>query len=142
MWHVSSSRNRASIEQFGLDWTRMGAARGIAGSTRPENDGIFLGVDRHEADYFVRMNNTGGPVDVWEVRGVDPDDLLDNGSGYGYLPAVIDRDRLTLVRTDVAPVEPEPDDESTSDAYASALTITFDDGTTPTDPDVSVQPRA
>jgi hypothetical protein len=23
-------------------------------------------------DFFVRMNNTGGPVDMWAVDGIDP----------------------------------------------------------------------
>jgi hypothetical protein len=42
LFHVSSAANRKSILAHGLDWTRMGAARGIAGSTTPEQEGVFL----------------------------------------------------------------------------------------------------
>lgn len=102
-FHVTSTANRASIRRHGLDWSRMGAARGIAGSTAAEVQGCFLAEDEFTADWFVRMNNTGGPVDVWEVSGVDDGDLLEL-SGYAYLPATIHRGQLRLVRTDVPPV--------------------------------------
>jgi len=29
------------------------------------------------------MNNTGGPVDVWEAHGVDPDTLMQSPEGSG-----------------------------------------------------------
>lgn len=102
MFHVSSVRNRRSIEAYGLDVSRMGVAPGIAGSTRPEADGIFLSTDEWDANYFVRMNNTGGPVDVWQVDGVDAELMLGNGTGYFYLPGRIPPDRVTLVRRDLA----------------------------------------
>ena len=35
LYHVTSVLNRESIAQHGLDWRRMGAARGIAGSRAP-----------------------------------------------------------------------------------------------------------
>ena len=35
LFHVTSAANRESIRSHGLDWTRMGAARGIAGSMTP-----------------------------------------------------------------------------------------------------------
>ena len=70
-WHVTSTRNRQSILEHGLDWRRMAFAPGIAGSTVPEQEGCFLSSTEFESDFFVRMNNTGGPVDVWEARGVD-----------------------------------------------------------------------
>jgi hypothetical protein len=101
MYHVSSSRNRESIRTHGLDWSRMGEARGIAGSPVAEEAGCFLCRDDWEADYFVRMNNTGGPVDVWEVHGVDADDLIDAGAGYEYLPRVVPPEQLRLVRAGV-----------------------------------------
>jgi hypothetical protein len=41
-FHVTSSLNRVSIQQYGLDWRRMRLAPGIAGSRQPEEDGIFL----------------------------------------------------------------------------------------------------
>jgi len=40
LFHVSSVANRDSILAYGLDWTRMGAAPGIAGSLAPEADGF------------------------------------------------------------------------------------------------------
>ena len=99
--HVTSVRNRASIEAHGLDVRRMGAARGIAGSSRPEQDGCFV-VPDEEADFFVRINNTGGPVDVWEVD-VDPEALVEDDGGFAWFPGTVDRSRLRLVRRDVPP---------------------------------------
>ena len=101
-FHVSSSRNRASITEHGLDSERM-AAVGIAGSPTPEVPGVYLCRDEVEADWFVSMNNTGGPVDVWGVDGVDPGSLVDNGSGHHYLPGTVPADRLTLLRRDLPP---------------------------------------
>ena len=101
MFHVSSSHHRPSILVHGLDWSRMGDVRGIAGSNRPEEEGCFLCRDRQEADWFVPMNNTGGPVDIWAVDNVDPRELVDAGSGYSYLPGAILRDRLVLIEQDL-----------------------------------------
>ena|SRR6516165_606939 len=70
LFHVSSAANRESILAHGLDWTRMGVARGLAGSTAAEEEGVFLCRDQFEARFFVDMNNTGDPVDVWAVTGV------------------------------------------------------------------------
>jgi hypothetical protein len=96
LFQVSSAANRESILAHGLDWTRMGAARGIAGSTAPEQEGVFLCRDEFEAGFFVRMNNTGGPVDVWVVTGIEADELLDGGSGFGYFPSSIPPVDVTL----------------------------------------------
>jgi hypothetical protein len=38
----------------------MGAARGIAGSMAPEENGVFLCRDEFEARFFTDLNNTGG----------------------------------------------------------------------------------
>lgn len=103
-FHVSSSLNRASIQQYGLDWTLMGAAPWIAGSRAPEVEGCYLTEDEFTAAFFFRMNNTGGAVDLWAVEGVDPSSLMESPNGFRYLPERISSDRLTLVRTDVAPV--------------------------------------
>lgn len=102
-FHVSSNLNRDSIDAFGLDWSRMAAAPGIAGSRAPEVEGCFLAGSEWEADYFVRLNNTGGPVDVWRVEGVNVAALVDFGNGYAFLPARIPREQLTLLRTDLPP---------------------------------------
>lgn len=101
MFHVTSTLNRESIQRHGLDWRFMQAAPGIAGSREPEEEGCFLAPDLDEAEYFVGMNNTGGRVDVWAIEGYDEAQLLDNGSGYHYLPAPVPVARLTLLRRDV-----------------------------------------
>lgn len=96
-FHVSSVKNRESIRAHGLDWGRMGAAPGIAGSAVPEADGVFLCPDEFTAGFFIRMNNTGGPVDVWAVSGIDREQMLDNGSGFLYFPGRIAAGQLALV---------------------------------------------
>ncbi len=53
--------------RHGLDWTRMAAAPGIAGSREAEEEGVFLCRDESEVSFFARINNTGGPVHVWAV---------------------------------------------------------------------------
>ena len=100
-YHVTSSRNRASIAEHGLDWERMGGVSGIAGSPVPETEGVFLCRDEIEADWFVRLNNTGGPVDVWLVEGLQPGSLVDNGSGFEYVRHKIAAADLTLLRRDL-----------------------------------------
>ncbi|GAA1152509.1 hypothetical protein [Nocardioides aquiterrae] len=97
-YHVSSSLNRASIAEHGLDWERMGLACGIAGSPTPEAEGVFLCREEVEADWFVRLNNTGGPVDVWMIDGIEPESLIDNGSGFEYVRHKIPAASLTLLR--------------------------------------------
>src|SRR4051794_38333162 len=84
LYHVTSSRNRESIRTHGLDWERMQFAPGIAGSRRPEQDGCFVCVADWEIDWFVKMNNTGGPVDVWGVDGVEPCELATSSEGHQY----------------------------------------------------------
>jgi len=127
LFHVSSRRNRESIAENGLDWRLMSDAPGIAGSSSPEVAGVFLCVDRFEADYFVRVNNTGGPVDVWQIDGIKLEELLDAGSGYVYLPRPV---HPRLVRLTAGDVQHRVHGEQTlrrpSDAYSSALTLTFD----------------
>ncbi|MEZ3182658.1 hypothetical protein KYY02_29565 [Streptomyces pimonensis] len=102
-FHVSSVLNRRSIAQHGLDWTRMGAAPGIAGSHRPEVEGIFVCQGEAAAEFFLHINNTGGPVDLWSVDGVDEGLLLDNGDGFFYLPSRIPAARVRLVRSGIPP---------------------------------------
>jgi hypothetical protein len=73
---------------------------GIAGNAMPDGEGVFL-CDEAEAEFFVKMNNTGGPVDVWAVDGVDADDLEVSEYGPYLLPYAIPPSRLTLVRESV-----------------------------------------
>lgn len=81
----------------------MGAAPGIAGSRRPEVEGIFVCRGEEEAEFFLQIDNTDGPVDLWSVDGIDEGLLLDNGNGFVYLPARIPAARVRLVRSDVPP---------------------------------------
>jgi hypothetical protein len=84
----------------------MGAAPGIAGSTVPEADGVFLSPDEFTAEFFIRMNNTGGPVDLWAVSGIDEEQMLDNGSGFRYFPGRIAAAQVTLVESASAAAVP------------------------------------
>ncbi|MEU4562729.1 hypothetical protein AB0F72_30495 [Actinoplanes sp. NPDC023936] len=84
-----------------MDWTRMGAAPGIAGSRRPEVEGVFLCAERWEADWFIRLNNTGGPVDIWAVEGVELDLLQTSPEGFRYFPGKIDARQVQLVEQDL-----------------------------------------
>jgi hypothetical protein len=127
LFHVTSSRNRRSIDEHGLDWTWMGEAPGIAGSRQPEVDGIFVCRDQGEVQFFLAMNNTGGPVDVWAIDGLSEADLIKAPEGFMYVPAAIARQRLALVHRDQVSEPAEPGFGSS--AYASRLTITLDDGT-------------
>jgi hypothetical protein len=128
MFHVSSVRNRASIQRHGLDWSRMGDAPGIAGSPQPEAAGVFLAPDEFQARFFVRINNTGGPVDLWSVDDVPVDDLIGNGTGFGYVPYRIDRQRLSLLARDLEGTEPPPR-ISPQGRRVGQLTVTSSDGT-------------
>jgi hypothetical protein len=99
MYHVSSVLNRASIAANGLDWRLMSASSGIAGSARPEIEGCFLCIDEWESTWFAeQINNTGGPVDVWEVADIAPGDLVETASGFSFYPGPIPASSLRLLR--------------------------------------------
>ena len=100
-FHVTSSRNRESIQRHGLDWQRMSSVCGIAGSPTPEQEGIFLCLDHNEVDWFCRMNATGGTLDVWAVDGIDPSELVESPEGHSFLPRPIPTSLLTLTSKDV-----------------------------------------
>jgi hypothetical protein len=103
MFHVTSSRNRESILANGLDWRLMGASCGIAGSDAPVQAGCFLCIDETEVNWLVRTNNTGGPVDVWEVDGVGAQEFVRSPEGHWYLPTTVPPARLKLVHANVPP---------------------------------------
>ena len=103
MFHVTSRTNRGSIQSHGLDWTRMGDARGIAGSDEAEESGCFLCRDEAEAEWFARFTAPGTPLDIWAVDGVDESELIETDDGFVYLPRPIPPRQLTLVRGDVEP---------------------------------------
>jgi hypothetical protein len=55
----------------------------------PEEKGVYLCRDEFEARFFIDLNNTGGPVDVWAVTGIAESELVTGGSGFCYFPAPI-----------------------------------------------------
>ena len=67
-FHVSSSLNRESIREHGLDWRRMLDQRGLAGSEVEEGPYVFLAQDVEEVEWFVEISRTHhASVDIWEV---------------------------------------------------------------------------
>jgi hypothetical protein len=79
----------------------MAAAPGIAGSRRPEAEGCFVCLDEFEVSFFLRINNTGGPVDVWAIEGVEYDELVEPPNGFHYLSRPIGAAQVSLYRRDV-----------------------------------------
>ena len=72
------------------DWRRLKAA---SGSAEPKQQGCFVCQDEAEVDWFVGMNNTGGPFDGWDVSGVDRMSLVESPEGYHVLPETTPRNR-------------------------------------------------
>jgi hypothetical protein len=83
----------------------MAFAPGIAGSSAPEVEGCFVCLEPGEDEWFVRMNNTGGPVDVWELAGVSLEELLTSPEGHSYVARTIAPEHLRLVRKDLPPAD-------------------------------------
>jgi hypothetical protein len=78
VFHVTSTRNRRSILQHGLDWRRMAAQPGIAGSPTAEGPCVFLADDMEMAEWFVSISRSHHTaVDIWEVTLPDNLDLKD-----------------------------------------------------------------
>lgn len=97
LYHVSSSTNRESIRQHGVDWQLMEAAPGVAGSTRFELPAVFLNESFGEAEFFVDMARF--PVDVWAVEATGL--WGENGpDGWVIVPEPISTERLRLVDQD------------------------------------------
>jgi hypothetical protein len=78
---------------------------GIAGSVSPEQEGCFLCRDEREVDWFVRLNNTGGPLDVWAIEDVEEEHLVESPEGYPYLEASIPPEQVVLFRRDIQPMD-------------------------------------
>ena len=100
MLHVTAAVNRESIRRHGLDWRRMGAAPGIAGSTHPELPAVFVCEDREDISFFLNMART--PADVWAID-VDGMWVESGPSGWWIISRPIGSDRLTLLERDVVP---------------------------------------
>jgi hypothetical protein len=106
----------------------MGRVRGVAGSSYPEVDGVFLCRDEFEVDFFSGMNANDGPIDVWAVEGVSSTDLVESPEGFLYLPQPIARGRLTLWQRQREPGQHAEIDATGRIAYGSTLTISLSDG--------------
>jgi len=100
----------------------MAAAPGIAGSRGPEVEGCFLCVERAEVDWFIWLNNTGGPVDVWAVDGIELRQLRTSPNGHQYFPDKIAPQQLALVRQDVH-LERRPSPPPSSESGWTSTTL-------------------
>jgi hypothetical protein len=96
-FHVTSSLNRASIQTNGLDWRRMGIARGIAGSRQPEAEGIFLVHDEFNVEWFAHMGLEAEheSLDVWAVTLPD-DPAIDPETEYPLVTEPIPPEAIRL----------------------------------------------
>lgn len=103
MFHVTRATNRDSIRAHGLDWKRM-TGPGIAGSTGPELDGIFLCDSLYDADFFASMPSE--PIDIWAVQ---VDGLVVESGPDGWW-VVFDRIPLNRLRLAVEGHPPSPED--------------------------------
>lgn len=87
LWHVSSSLNRESIAEHGLDWRRMRITTGIAASPAcvgpfvPELEAVFLCDSYHDAEVFAGLGQHP-LVDIWEV---DADGLATAAGPEGWV---------------------------------------------------------
>lgn len=106
LFHVTAVANRESISRQGLDWHRMGAAPGIAGSAEPELAAVFVCDSRDEADFFTAMARS--PSDVWAVRAEGL--WVENGpNGWQIITEPVGPDRLRLGACDVPPPDAQED---------------------------------
>ncbi len=107
LWHVSSSLNRESIAEHGLDWRRMtittgvAASPGFSGPYAPELEAVFLCQWPHDVDFFVGFGQHP-LVDVWEV---DTAGLALEPGPEGWLVCrqAVGPERVRLVHADVTP---------------------------------------
>ena len=106
MFHASDVVNRWSILRNGLDWRHMGAARGIAGSTRPEEEAVFLCESLSEVKFFTDMCRR--PTDVWAAN-VDGMWVENGPSGWWMVRARVPANRVRLALSDVWSDRHQPD---------------------------------
>jgi hypothetical protein len=64
-YHATASRNRSSIQRYGLDWSRM-VPPGIAGSRAAETAGVFLCSDIEGAEWLAGMCRDA-TADIWSA---------------------------------------------------------------------------
>jgi hypothetical protein len=108
-WHVTSSVNRASILEHGLDWRWMETTGGVASglvSQGPEMEAVFFCESLDEAEFFIGLG-THPRFDVWrvDVAGLR---LEPGPDGWVIHRRPIEVERLQLVRQDVSLSPPTP----------------------------------
>jgi hypothetical protein len=97
MFHATAAANRESIRRHGLDWRRMGAAPGIAGSTRPELPAVFVCDSKEDVSFFLHMARTSADVWMVDVGGL----WVETGpGGWWIISRPIGPRRLTLAEGD------------------------------------------
>ena len=99
LFHASPSVNRESIQIHGLDVSRM-SADGIAGSTGPEVEGVFLGEHVWDGYWYASFGHHAS-VDIWEVH-AEGLSLQEDNEGW-ICGVVIPPERLKLIESDVTP---------------------------------------
>ena len=97
--HATAAANRESIDRHGLDWNRMGLARGLAGNTRPELPAIFVCEDLNDMS-FLLQHVAQVPTDIWSVD-VDGIWLENAPNGWQLISYPVARERLTLLVRDI-----------------------------------------
>ena len=99
MFHATASANRESVRLHGLDWRRMGAAPGIAGSTCPELPAVFVCDSRDDVSFFLGMART--LADVWAVDAAGL--WVESGpNGWWIISQPVGPERLALAERDAA----------------------------------------
>jgi hypothetical protein len=96
--HATAVANRESIYRHGLDWTWMGRAPGLAGSTKPELPAIFVAPDLDSVRYLLHMSHV--PLDIWAID-VEGLWLENSPTGWDVLSYPVSRDRLRLLVRDI-----------------------------------------
>lgn len=102
LYHVSAAANRESILRHGLDW-RLMTRPGVAGSTEPELDGIYLCENESDVRFFTDMSRV--PTDIWAVD-VSGRWVESGPSGWVFVVEPIPADAVLLVRHDVTSTKP------------------------------------
>jgi hypothetical protein len=116
----------------------MGDTPGIAGSSAPEVDGIFLAESLEEADFFCWMGRERfrDGVDIWEIRlgheeevlNVRDDERFGERDGFLYFKGTIPASRLRLVTDHVqrlgVEATPEHEGQAEGSMISGGFTIT------------------
>jgi hypothetical protein len=99
VYHVTSTENRESVREHGLDWRRMNVAPGLASDEfTPEQEAVFVCATLPEAEWFARFAKGRFAVDVWSIEATGLP-LHESEDGFLFVDQAIPPDRLELVTT-------------------------------------------